>query len=242
MNFLFLTRNKSKDIPVGLLYLGRLGEIIASPISELISFVAISTLAIFVAIGYTIDIENYSTLFGINPFAIIVAMLISMFYYDSYSENFQSKLNKSFLNFVPISMSCKYFSFYILELFGVKAPTIIILIASLVVHNYFSDFLKIHQFFNLLAFVIVVYFIINNLALVMKLIGRNENKIKSYFMNYITISLILLLSWKFEVLFDTIEKNYFVAIVSALLLLEIINQLFYILFKKIMTSGYLLKK
>ena len=85
MNFLFLSRNKSKDIPIGLLHLGRFGELLISPISELIAFVAISTLTIFIAIGYTIDIGNYSIIFGINPFAIIVAMLISMFYYDSYS-------------------------------------------------------------------------------------------------------------------------------------------------------------
>ena len=129
-----------------------------------------------------------------------------------------------------------------LEWFGVKLHVIIIIIVSLIGHNYFSSFLKIHQFFNLLVFVVIIYCIVNNLAVVMKLIGRNKNKIKSHVINYVTISLILLLSWKFEIVFVKIENNYLLALVFAILLLVIINQLFYILFKKIMTSGYLLKK
>ena len=92
------TRNSSKEMSIGLVGLGRFGRILASPLSELISFIVCIFFALIVAIGISIEYQNFSTYFGVNPSLIIIALLIAFLYIDVYSENFQTKFNKKSLN------------------------------------------------------------------------------------------------------------------------------------------------
>jgi hypothetical protein len=224
--------------------LGKLVYILSRPISEIIGFILIFTLFQIVIMGLTIEKEFFSNSFGINPLGIVFGFLISFSYYDSYSDGMQTKFNKHCLNIFPKSYIFKYFTLYFMELIGIKIGAVVSVIIAISCFNYFSEenIISFQQFINLFSFIIIMYLFINNIILILKLIWRVDNKILNYIIIHGLIGVIILLYKFFLSFIDLFEKQYGVALLKLILAFLILNQLFYLLFKRIITSDSIFKK
>lgn len=110
-------RNKSVRMPEGLLFLGKLGRILYSPISEMIAFLSLFFFLVLIhwlfeknIIEEDIKIENLN----------ILGIIFSMMIYDSYTKSFYSNINFSFLKVFPYSFIQKIFIFFLYEFINVK--------------------------------------------------------------------------------------------------------------------------
>tara|TARA_R110001592_G_scaffold57323_1_gene174290 strand:- start:6690 stop:7361 length:672 start_codon:yes stop_codon:yes gene_type:complete len=221
--------------------LGRIGAVLASSLSELLAFIAIIILPLVASIGYTLEKKIYSIYFGINPFGIVAAMLFAFLYIDSYSENFQSKLNKSSLSVFPISSKLKYSLFYFIEVVGFKILFFLFLGITVLVFDYNTPFINLNQLVGLYSIMIVIYLIYSSFITVLKLLWTTKNMMKKYLIIYSILPVVFSLLWGAEFLFTLIERYFWMAMIFYLLIILMANYFFYLIFKKITITDLLFK-
>ena len=235
-----VARNKSREIPMGLAGLGKLGSYLSTAIGENIAFLFAFIFFQTVAIGWAIEKEAFSVWHGINPFFIVVAQFLAFIFYDTYSETAQTKLNKRCLSIYPISFWQKYTSFYCAELVGLKSLTFLALAIVLAVHNYFTPFINWLQVLHLYLFIGSIYLMYNTIIMLLKLLWTSKDKTKGLFIQYLLNGLVIAiayLSWQSNNTTVLFSQNSYAAIITLLTGSVALNYLGFLLFKKITTEN-----
>jgi len=234
-------RNTNKTMPPALVGLGKLGHILASSTLNFWAFVVAIAYVIYVVMNISIEEENFSILFGINPIALVIAMLSVYIYIDAYSEGMQTAFNKKCLDIFPLPLIKKYYMFYSLELISRKILFFLFLGFNIAYHQFNTPFITFNQGVNLYIILTIFHIFYNNIIVISKLLWIDKSRTNSYFIIYAVILIVIGLVWKSEEVLTIIEQNMTTVIVITPLVLGCVNYFCYLIFKKITTFSYFLK-
>lgn len=167
-------RNKTKDMPGGLLFLGRMGRLMYSSLSETIAFLILFLFLITTHWLFFVNIndENFE-IKNLNTLGIIFSLMM----YDSYVKNYYSNMNFSFLKVLPYSFIKKISVFILYEFVSIKLFALIFYIFWVFI---FSD----SFFFDILIGICCFFFynMISGLVTLLQLKFKFSNPTSSFFL------------------------------------------------------------
>lgn len=111
------TRNISKEMPIGLILLGKVGRILYNPKSDSLAFII--GFVFFVFIHW--ETHNYLNEIA-QPFKNIHSMgiIFSLLFYDSYVKNMNPMFNYTIIKILPFCFYKKYLLFLLSEYVGIR--------------------------------------------------------------------------------------------------------------------------
>lgn len=211
-------RNKTKQMPEGLLLLGKIGRLLYSSSSERIAYIVL--FLFLIVIHWLFQKEFNVEDIEISNFHVL-GIILSLMIYDSYTKSYYANLNYSFIKIFPYSFIKKISIFFIYEIINLKLTILLfyIILSFVFSRNIMSDILlgiNCFVFYNLISVIITL--------LQLKFKYRNSTAI-----NYL-FNVGYLGTW----IAGMILKNYLAFLVlSSALLVIILVFLFKIIYDKI---------
>lgn len=230
-------RNHTKEIPIGLVYLGPIGHYLVHPYAEMIIFFITFLFLQIVAFGASIENELYSDYFGINPTGIFLAMFFSMLYSFYYNKNARTPFNFNIFKIFPISLRKKFLLYYLFEVLGTNLLILISVFAAMLIFHGETHIISINQYMHITFLTMVFYFLMNLPLVLFYETIQIKRKILFTVLLYVLITFILSQYAKvihfFEFFENHIPESWVFSVAFILFSYEIIYHAFkYFYFKK----------
>lgn len=126
-------RNRSEQMPEGLLFLGKTGRILYSPFSEMLAFITIFLFLIVIHWLFQKNITDEKM--GIKTINLL-GIILSLMIYDSYTKNYYTNLNLTFIKIFPYSFLRKICMIYFFEFFNLKLVVLLFYLISTFIYSY----------------------------------------------------------------------------------------------------------
>lgn len=211
-------RNSTKEVPVGISILGRFGRVLISPVAEIILFFLLFCFINTVIIGFSIEEEFFSESFAINPFGLVLGMVLQFLLYDNYNRDYRSKMNLLFLKVIPFSHSKRSIYALVSEIISTK----ILILPSAFICLLFFRFSNLKQLSNISLTLLLAFLVLCSLSAVYNLLVIKAMKWISY---GITAMFCLVILASYEIILKYFEKEQLLMIQLSLFALLVFTLL-----------------
>lgn len=219
-------RNRTKEIPVGLRYLGKTGLFLTKPLVETIILLLWFLFINISYLGYCVENNYLSPDFGIAPGGLVISIIFQFLLYEYYYKNYRSIFNLLFLKATPLTNFKRFIYLLLYEIVSLKLLIVFSIFVSLLLFSIY----RINILLNLFILITNVYLVLCSLNLIIKIFIKQVTKWISYSF-LIIISLFFLTKIESSTTYLSTYNNtwfYLLFITSMMIVVLIIS---YILFK-----------